>query len=215
MGPDIFSVGLDGSSPNSIQLAGSGWMMDQGLVYWFDSTTSTVSNVGVKIRVPKQIMTNVPGGEALGADSNNVYVATGQSLLACSKTMGSCGSALITISSVGTPVMIATEPDSQFVYFASAFALYRCPYTGCPDPSNVTPWTQAQGGVVAMVADANAVYWTDAKNGKVLKCAHGASCPNPTTIASGLPTPQAIALDDTWVYWTLGAGSVAVQRAPK
>jgi hypothetical protein len=214
-GSNVFSVGLDGSNPSVIHGADSGWTLDDGLVYWFDSMTSSVSNVGVKIRVPKTIMTNVPGGEALAADANNVYVATGQSLLACSKTMGSCGSSLLTISAVGTPVMVATEPDSQFVYFASGFALYRCPYSGCPDPSNVSPWTQAQGNVGAIVADANAVYWTDSKNGTVLKCAHGATCANPTTIASGLPTPEAIALDDTWVYWTLGAGSVAVQRAPK
>jgi hypothetical protein len=210
-GSEVFSMPPGGGSTATVANNAAAWTLEN-YVYWFDGTS--VQAIGIKTGAPRVVMSNVSNGTAVAADGNNVYLGTSTSLLACPKASLSCGSSPLTIASTSTSV-IATEPDAQNVYFASVFAIYRCPYMGCPDPSNVTPWTGAQGQVGSMVADANALYWTDTKKGTVLKCAHGASCATPTTIASGLTQPQAVAIDDTWVYWTLGAGSVAVQRAPK
>src|SRR6185437_12820369 len=110
----------------------------------------------------------------------------------------------------------ATTPDAQFFYVASPIAVYRCPYRGCADPNNPPIWMGAQGLINGIVADANAVYWTDTENGRVMKCPHDTLCNAPVTIASGLSQPWSIAVDDQYVYWTLaGSTTAAVQRAPK
>jgi hypothetical protein len=217
-GLDVFGMTPDGTDVAGVELTQGGWMLDDGLVYWFDG--ANVSAIGVKEQAPRPIMSSIVGGVAMAADIETVYVATGQSLLACPKTPGYCGTTPVTISLDGTPTMVATEPDAANVYFANETAIYRCPSTGCPDPSAVDRWTGPQGEIGEMATDSDAIYWTDSQNGWVLKCAHGATCGSPTTIASGLFKPLAIAVDDTWVYWTLGTtvgapNPAAVQRVPK
>jgi hypothetical protein len=212
-GLDIFSMTPDGTDTAGVQVTVGGWAIDSdAVVYWFDG--ANVTSVGVRGGPLRPIMAGIPAAYAMAVDTDTVYVATGQSLLACANGQ-TCGTSPLTISLDGAPTLVATEPDAANVYFANTEALYRCPSTGCPDPSFVNRWTGSQGSIGAMVADGNALYWTDSENGTVLKCAHGETCATPTTIASGLLVPRAIAVDDSYVYWTLGAGSVAVQRAPK
>jgi hypothetical protein len=76
-------------------------------------------------------------------------------------------------------------------------------------------------------ADATGVYWTnagtarDSQDGSVIVCAQaGCGSLGPTVLASGLPRPRGIAIDDAYVYWaneglSTNPNGGTVMRVPK
>ncbi len=78
-------------------------------------------------------MTGLTDVAALASDENNIYVADTKEVLACPRATGQCGSALTVIASTGSPAMLATEPDAQYIYFGDAAGIHRSPlHAGAP-----------------------------------------------------------------------------------
>jgi hypothetical protein len=211
---EIFRMKTDGSAIATITSTQVGaWTLDGGLLYWFSG--GIVQRRPLSTGVIAVIMSGLTNGTSIATDANNIYLATTVEVLACPKATGQCGSNLVTIASSNSPILLATEPDSAFVYYSNSKGIFRCPYTGCTDPNNVPPWAGGQQSITALASDATGIYWTDTTRGAVMKCAHGPTCTTPTTIAAGLDHPYGVAVDAQWVYWTLSQGATAVQRAPK
>ena len=61
----------------------------------------------------------------------------------------------------------------------------------------------ADGPVDDMVADAQALYWSDATTGLIKRCLHS-GCVKPDVIATGQNSPQAMAEDAVSIYWLSG-----------
>jgi hypothetical protein len=189
------------------------WFVDTGSLFW--SAGTQLDKRGLKATLQNVMLTGVDTGTVIGEDSNNVYYGDSTGLLGCADLVAGCGSTPKLIAGIADPSFIATEPDANYVYFATQTTIYRCSYLGCTNPANVTQWTGQVGEIGGMVSDADALYWTDNRFGKVMKCAHGDSCATPTVLASGLSGPWGIAVDDTWVYWTTEGGGPPLQKVAK
>jgi hypothetical protein len=124
--------------------------------------------------------------------------------------------------------------DAENVYFVDGNPLQhgmilKCPKSGCSGSS--TALANGLSSPRGIASDGIHVYWAEAESedtvvdgrvvrgaGYVRKCAV-AGCNNaPTTIASGVNWPAAIAVDDAFVYWTAaheGDGDGEIWMAPK
>jgi hypothetical protein len=91
--------------------------------------------------------------------------------------------------------------------------IYACPMTG---KGKNAVFVKDQGPS-SVVADATTLYWvshgpTAASVGSVRKCALGASCPIPTTIADNQNLPSSVQLTSRSIVWATSNG---IYCAPK
>jgi hypothetical protein len=209
----------DGAAPMGFQplYSNGAWLLDTNGFFWF--TGAQVAKRGYKSKLFETIIPNLTGIVTLASDKYNLYAAGGRDVWACPWAAGQCtGTAPTHISATSSPIHLATMPSGTYVYFANSLGIYRCPYLGCTDINAVPIWAGGQQSIGAMAADDTSLYWTDNEVGVVLSCPHSDTvCAAPHVVASGLPGPFGIALDDQYVYFTLSGSTAtaAVQRVAK
>jgi hypothetical protein len=106
------------------------------------------------------------------------------------------------------------------VYFATAddkspatWKLFKCPKSGC-NGSPVTLVKRVETPILYLVADAEDVYWDDTfDNGAIQSCSSNGCGGVPTTVASPLSDPGAMAMDSTSLFW-LGSSAFLTAPAP-
>jgi hypothetical protein len=110
----------------------------------------------------------------------------------------------------GSKLFFAERADAGQIRACSAGDL-----TSCTDGGS-EPFSSNQPMIRDLAVDraASRLFWiTDEGGGTIFSCDVGTPC-TPQIVVSGQPTATALAVDDTHVYWTTGAGG-AVLRAPK
>lgn len=98
-------------------------------------------------------------------------------------------------------------------FTAADGVIYAAPKDGSAMPRILAG---AQKEPLGVAADTTGIYWVNARGNELLKLAPGASAP--TLVASGLPAPWGLTMDDTHVYITcigFAAGEGSVVRVRK
>jgi hypothetical protein len=117
------------------------------------------------------------------------------------------------VAGVSNPLYAAV--DDMNVYWSDfGTTVEACSKLGCATPS--TP-VSAQSQTVGVEVDSVNLYWVNGALGGTVSACVKASC-NPQPIATGLASPEAIALDATNVYWTnsgTSGGDGTVSSCPK
>jgi hypothetical protein len=204
------AIVLASGQPNAVGLAVGG-----GYVYW------SAYNAGAIKRCPvagcgssPQTIAQVSGSLTMGLviDSKNAYFSA---KVATNVTLGTVYS--VPLDGSSSPVPLATNLDhpvwlgidSSSVYWANwgDGRIMSCPLgSSCPSP--VTIHTQPGGpnaGPNGITSTGTAVYWVS-DDGSARRCALG-NCTTPVVFATGLQSPQAIAVDVIDAYWTNQGGS--------
>ena len=160
---------------------------------------------------------NSPCDVGVAVDASGIYWV-GQApdmLLGC--PLAGCGGSPTVLMAGSTDVANVRQValDADNVYFTDGNPqlgmILACAKSGC----GATPTVLANklDAPVAIATDGVNVYWTEegpdfvagasvTGAGRVRKCAVGGCGNAPTSIATGLTSPGAIALDDANVYWT-------------
>ena len=175
-----------------------------------------------------------PCDVGVAVDASGIYWVANAPDTLFSCPLGGCGGAPTTLMA-GSPDVADLQQvalDANNVYFTDGNPLelgmiLACAKSGCGS----TPTVLASGldAPIAIATDGINVYWTETGPnfvagapvtgvGLVRKCAVGGCGNAPTTVATGLTSPGALALDDANVYWTEGgtaAGGGKIWKAPK
>jgi hypothetical protein len=203
----IWSCPIGGcTSPTRLATAGIpyGVAVDSNYVYWVDNDDGTVHRVA-KISGADSVLYDAgssvliePGQCAV--DTAFVYVSDRNNTIARIPVTG------------GEPVVITSGlrggyfgiiSDSTNIYFGESGQILRAAKTstdgGVPLASNV-PWPDG----LALDPATGTIYWSDygtgsANDGTVGKV--GVDGGGETVLASSLPTPEAVAVSDNYVFW--------------
>ena len=171
---------------------------------------------------------NSPATLGIAVDATSVYWSTEatEGIMKCA--IGGCNNTPTLIMSAPVPEMTQIALDADNVYFVEYNPLgygqvLACAKTGCADH----PQALATGlnSPTAIATDGVSVYWTEISSsdpsaytvpwpgaGVVRKCSVNGCNNTPTTLASGLNAPVAIAVDDANVYWAEGGAGVGDGR---
>jgi hypothetical protein len=97
----------------------------------------------------------------------------------------------------------------EYVYFTSTAksGLHVCALSS--PGAKAAVYDDDKGSPYGLATDGTNLYWSDNKSGAIMKCALGATCSSPTTLAVA-KAPQSIAVGPTQVYWTEASGSIGV-----
>ncbi|HSQ62690.1 MAG TPA: hypothetical protein VLM85_05730 [Polyangiaceae bacterium] len=178
--------------------------------------TLLVDNTGLGQPLISAPMVSTSG---IAADALNVYVSAtpaptvSWNLMSCPAT-GCKDMPPILVSDKGP---FAFAVDATSFYWGTNSAVQKCPLAGC----NGAPTTLVTNGASngPLVVSATGVYWignetiTNGYFGDVLMCSIG-GCAAPTVIASAQPSPTALAIDGSYVYWTVGEETDAGTAIP-
>jgi hypothetical protein len=120
------------------------------------------------------------------------------SIDACATT-GTCGSATPPLVTASGPVAIAS--DATNVYWNDGPQIMECALADC-QPTRLSTGAQ----ITAIAVTATTVFWTDfgigGTTGGVFSCAIAGCSETPTPLSPIATGPQALALDETNVYWS-------------
>ncbi len=153
----------------------------------------------------------------VSVDANNVYFtaidtfapsdggAQTDSVFVCPKT--GCP------ADGGAPGALATgldlAPTPTFVYGTTLYfgqgevSVESCALPSCASPKSVQGITDPAGG---LAVDATGVYWSGPDTGKIYTCGSPTGCggDSPVVLGSGFGYPNAIAIDVSYVYVSVG-----------
>jgi len=210
--------------------------LSKGMVYWTDFGAGEVFAcplIGCEAG-PESLWPagdNPPLTLGIAVDETDVYWSTAAKDTIMKCALAGCG---------GTPTAIMSDApvtairqialDASNVYFVDSNpggGVFACAKSGCGDHPTVLAF--GLNIATAIATDGVNVYWTEVGSpnaalaevpgaGVVRKCSVSGCANTPTTIASGLNVPVAIAVDASNVYWAeAGAGTDdgRIQRAPK
>jgi hypothetical protein len=175
-----------------------------------------------------------PCDVGVAVDASGIYWVANAPDTLFSCPLGGCGGAPTTLMAGSSDVADLQQValDANNVYFTDGNPLelgmiLACAKSGC----GTGPTVLARGldAPIAIATDGINVYWTETGPnfvagasvtgvGLVRKCAVGGCGNAPTSVATGLTSPGAIALDDANVYWTEGgtaADGGKIWKAPK
>jgi hypothetical protein len=162
---------------------------------------------------PTAIMSGQGFAYGIALDATNVYVTadTYAQVMQCAKSGCGTNPVLLWSGEQQTPQYFpqGIVVDGPAAYWAIGDGLVmRCATAGCGN----TPehfWTSAAGSLQAatngIAVDATHVYWTNSEPlmlGQVMQCAKSNCAGTVTTLASGLSSPYAIAVDGANAYFT-------------
>ena len=239
-GPRIVKCGVAGcgNQPTVIGPQGAqGLAVFQGTFYWTKfaaelyacptggcgSSAATLWSAGYS-----------PCDVGVAVDASGIYWVADAPDTLFSCPLGGCGGAPTALMAGSADVADSRQValDANNVYFTDGNPLgfgmvLACAKTGCGS----APTVLASGldAPIAIATDGVNVYWTETGPdyvagapvtgvGLVRKCAVGGCGNAPTTVATSLTSPGAIALDDANVYWTeagTGADGGKIWKAPK
>ena len=175
-----------------------------------------------------------PCDVGVAVDASGIYWVADAPDTLFSCPLGGCGGAPTALMAGSADVADVRQValDANNVYFTDGNPLelgmiLACAKSGCGS----APTVLARGldAPIAIATDGINVYWTETGPnvaagasvtgvGLVRKCAVGGCGNAPTSVATGLTSPGAIALDDANVYWTEGgtaADGGKIWKAPK
>jgi hypothetical protein len=205
-------------------------------LYWteFDADVLTCPSAGcASSPVSLWAAGAVPESVGIAVDATNVYWSTtAGEIMACA--VGGCKGtpSVLMTADANIPAVGQLALDADNVYFTDANPdglgqILACAKSGCGNhPALIANGLSAPLGIVTDGID---IYWTEAGQtvsngmavggaGSVRRCGV-AGCQNtPTTVASGLDYPTAVAVDAQNVYWSeagAGAASGRIWVSPK
>jgi hypothetical protein len=146
------------------------------------------------------------GNNPRGGPTDDAGIVLSSEVVGCAKT--GCGGTPVAIATglAKDTAGVATDGTNVYISLATAGEVVQCPVAGCGSPI-VVAGGQVGPGFIAV--DSTGIYWGNAGNvtttslmtGSVMTCPLGGCGAGPTTLASDIFPPNAIALDATQVYW--------------
>jgi hypothetical protein len=190
-------------------------------VYWSDDCLNVVRRTPIGGSGGPTTFAATLGATGMAIDSTTVYWTSSQGWVGkCPLTgcpIGGDGGALPTELASGQDDPLYIAVDSANVYWlnqgnAGVGSVAKCPVQGCPSVadggSEPTLLATNQARLFGIALDSDYVYWVAAGSptstspeGVVAKCSIDGCGGNPTILASGLDTPNCIAVDNRTVYW--------------
>ena len=217
-------AGCGGNSPPAIA-TGDNYSLtlvgNTANLYWLNSNNALITRVrksdSNSVSLPGT--SNLLGMFDLATDDKHLLVTNptapvnGGGVWVCDATTD-CSSTSFTLL-LDTATNVATNGALAFVSQQATGNIVSCDVAnGCSGSG--TPITPGETGVVAMTADANAVYWAikgTGSNGTIRACTLPSCAGGPRTLASGQALPRSIVNDANFVYWanqgaTTNSGSI-------
>ena len=207
------------SSLTTAETTTYGISVDQTGVYWTDAanafTTNTDPPSGAVFMSPpgggepKALAMGLKLPTEIAADETNLYWVDriDKALMVMPK---SGGAPMMLASTVGELIKTGLALDAANVYWVGSSGVMRVAKGG-GTPEELFATTKLLEGDIA--ADADNLYWTDTHEGTVMAMPKGGGMP--TTLASGQASPDAIAVDETHVYWANTAGDDVAMKVQK
>jgi hypothetical protein len=175
---------------------------DSANAYFLDGTNVYSCPLGTSCSSPTTLYTSsgayittlaVSASEVFFVRQGSVY----DTLLAVPIGGGTSRAVCVTSSLGGVEGMVAGGSYIYFTTYNAPLSIVQCPIAGGKAlvyAKDVAPY--------GLAADDSYLYWTNnTTSGTVKACALGASCTTASTVASGQPYPQAIAVNSTSIFW--------------
>ena len=200
------NVGAGGSQPIAQNAYAGALAVDESYVYWSNEGTNEVvaaafDGSGATSIVPASLFT----ASQLASDGTYVYLSIDQEKIA--RVLRTGGNLELVATIGGSDAVSSLIVDDTFVYWATPNDVWRCEKTGGTGQS-IAP---GQGYVSTVAQDSTTfsggyLYWSDGQAGVIRKMPKSGFT-QPTTLATNQAGPEALTVDDTYVYWGNTGGS--------
>jgi hypothetical protein len=211
--PTVLANGLN--SPNAVIAAG-------GNVYWTNFGAYTLDECAVAgcnmMPTPfTSVTVSTNGFGRLATDGTSLFFSDGGNGIVRSCPLAGCGAGPTVLATLqANPWGIAVDAANVYwVNDVTTGTVVTCPKSGCGlDNTLLVTLATNQDTPRTMAIDATDTFWVTQGGGTVMKCAKAGCGQKPTTLASGIMTPQGVAVDDVWVYFTERTTNM-VKKVPK
>jgi hypothetical protein len=213
---DIQKTALDGSSSTALvkYAAPLGLAVDGTNVYWTGTADSVYQAPLSTVSSPVTLASDQAAPAGITVDANHVYWANGGYVMTGGGGVSSVpidgGTSTTIASDKGGPLGVVVDAKNVYWYDFTG-GVQSAPLDGGEATTLATPAAPSQ--IEGIAIDATYVYFSS--NDGTLRKAPLDGSGALTLLASGLRSPQAVAVDGTSVYWTDNQAGTVSRLTPK
>jgi hypothetical protein len=148
----------------------------------------------------------------VAVDSTQVYWSVNESPGAIMKLPLAGGAPVALASNQVYPGALAVDAGNLYWITGDvSSSIVMAPADGSDGGAPITLYSSATSAFWSLAFDADYIYWAEFDNGTLMKMGKAAGS-QATTVLSGQPGPDTIAVDATHIYWTSDDGIMRVEK---